>query len=109
MKLISFVSEIIFGNNFLIQQKINKVLLVLKLIFFYRKNCTSCKCPREAHEVCHEEWVSVRARLGLKGEEPNTSIVFDPREKGFAWTPPGLPAHRVSYYKLFFKKNKMKK
>ncbi|XP_078038825.1 four and a half LIM domains protein limpet isoform X4 [Augochlora pura] len=63
-----------------------------------RKNCTSCKCPREAHDVCHEEWVSVRSRLGLKGEESSSPVGFDPRTKGLAWAPPGLPAHKVDEY-----------
>ncbi|XP_034186108.2 four and a half LIM domains protein limpet isoform X5 [Osmia lignaria lignaria] len=63
-----------------------------------QKNCTSCKCPREAHDVCHEEWVSVRSRLGLKGEESSSPSVFDPRAKGLAWAPPGLPAHKVDEY-----------
>ncbi|XP_076281327.1 four and a half LIM domains protein limpet isoform X4 [Lasioglossum baleicum] len=63
-----------------------------------RKNCTSCKCPREAHDVCHEEWVSVRSRLGLKGEESSSPVGFDPRAKGLAWAPPGLPAHKVDEY-----------
>ncbi|XP_076177271.1 four and a half LIM domains protein limpet isoform X5 [Ptiloglossa arizonensis] len=62
------------------------------------KNCTSCKCPREAHDVCHEEWVSVRSRLGLKGEESLLPIGCDPREMGLAWAPPGLPAHKVEEY-----------
>lgn len=63
--------------------------------FLSRKNCTSCKCSREAHDVCHEEWVSVRSRLGLKGEESSCPVTFDPRGKGLAWAPPGLPAHKV--------------
>ncbi|OAD60539.1 hypothetical protein WN48_05056 [Eufriesea mexicana] len=63
-----------------------------------RKNCTSCKCPREAHNVCHAEWVSVKSRLGLKGEESSWPVAFDPREKGLAWAPPGLPAHKVEEY-----------
>ncbi|XP_024888422.1 prickle planar cell polarity protein 3 isoform X5 [Temnothorax curvispinosus] len=62
------------------------------------KNCTSCKCPREAHDVCHEEWVSVRSRLGLKGDESNGPIGVDPRERGLAWAPPGLPSHKVEEY-----------
>lgn len=45
--------------------------------------------------MCHEEWVSVRSRLGLKGEESSCPVAFDPREKGLAWAPPGLPAHKV--------------
>ncbi|KAL6260543.1 hypothetical protein P5V15_008065 [Pogonomyrmex californicus] len=63
-----------------------------------RKNCTSCKCPREAHDVCHEEWASVRSRLGLKGDESNGPIGVDPRERGLAWAPPGLPSHKVEEY-----------
>ncbi|XP_026671257.1 prickle planar cell polarity protein 3 isoform X5 [Ceratina calcarata] len=61
------------------------------------KNCTSCKCPREAHDVCHEEWASVRSRLGLKGEESPSQTVH-PRSMGLAWTPPGLPPHKVEEY-----------
>ncbi|XP_014467281.1 PREDICTED: zinc finger CCCH domain-containing protein 13 isoform X2 [Dinoponera quadriceps] len=64
----------------------------------WRKNCTSCKCPREAHDVCHEEWVSVRSRLGLKGDESSGPIGVDPRERGLAWVPPGLQSHRVEEY-----------
>ncbi|KAK0164585.1 hypothetical protein PV328_003197 [Microctonus aethiopoides] len=67
-------------------------------IRFIEKNCTSCKCPKEAHDVCHEEWVSVRARLGLKGDGPNNYIGFEPRERGLAWAPPGLPPNKVEEY-----------
>lgn len=67
----------------------------LRIYSTSRKNCTSCKCPREAHDVCHEEWVSVRSRLGLKGDESSGPIGVDPREKGLAWAPPGLPSHKV--------------
>lgn len=45
--------------------------------------------------MCHAEWVSVKSRLGLKGEESSWPVAFDPREKGLAWAPPGLPAHKV--------------
>ncbi|XP_015120076.1 uncharacterized protein LOC107043216 [Diachasma alloeum] len=65
----------------------------------WRKNCTSCKCPKEAHDVCHEEWVSVRARLGLKGDAgTNNYVGFEPRERGLAWAPPGLPPNKVEEY-----------
>ncbi|XP_020280385.1 prickle-like protein 3 isoform X6 [Pseudomyrmex gracilis] len=64
----------------------------------YKKNCARCKCPRENHDVCHEEWVSVRSRLGLKGDESSGPISVDPREKGLAWAPPGLPWHKVEEY-----------
>ncbi|XP_015605900.1 zinc finger protein 845 isoform X3 [Cephus cinctus] len=63
-----------------------------------RKNCTSCKCPREAHDVCHEEWVSVRARLGLKADSSGGPVPFDPRDRGLVWAPPGLPSHKVEEY-----------
>lgn len=39
--------------------------------------------------------MSVRSRLGLKGEEFSCPATFDPRGKGLAWAPPGLPAHKV--------------
>lgn len=45
--------------------------------------------------MCHEEWVSVRARLGLKGEGPNNHVGLDPRERGLAWAPPGLSPNKV--------------
>ncbi|XP_054014790.1 zinc finger CCCH domain-containing protein 13-like isoform X2 [Hylaeus anthracinus] len=64
----------------------------------WRKNCTSCKCPREAHDVCHEEWVSVRSRLGLKGDESSSPVGFDPREKGLAWAPPRISLLQVEEY-----------
>ncbi|XP_014235312.1 prickle planar cell polarity protein 3-A isoform X3 [Trichogramma pretiosum] len=63
-----------------------------------QKNCSNCKCPREAHDVCHHEWVSVRARLGLKADETPEPACFDPRDAGLAWAPPGLPLHKVEEY-----------
>lgn len=72
-----------------------------RIYFSFRKNCTSCKCPRETHDVCHEEWVSVRSRLGLKGDESSGPIGVDPRERGLAWAPPGLPSHKVNIFFYF--------
>lgn len=46
--------------------------------------------------MCHEEWVSVRSRLGLKGDDSTSPVSFHPRAVGLAWAPPGLPAHKVS-------------
>lgn len=68
---------------------------------FFRKNCTSCKCPREAHDICHEEWVSVRSRLGLKSDDSSGSVGVDLKEKGLAWAPPGLPSNKVSTLAFF--------
>jgi hypothetical protein len=63
----------------------------------FRKTCNSCKCPREAHDVYHEEWVNVRERLGFK--PPADPDRRPSREKtiseGFSWVPPGLPSHKV--------------
>ncbi|XP_023708514.1 prickle planar cell polarity protein 3 isoform X4 [Cryptotermes secundus] len=65
-----------------------------------RKTCNSCKCPREAHDVYHEEWVNVRERLGFK--PPADPDRRPSREKtiseGFSWVPPGLPSHKIEEY-----------
>ena len=53
--------------------------------------------------MCHEEWVSVRARLSLKGEDLIVPIGLDARDTSLAWAPPGLPPHKVSSAKLSIK------
>lgn len=59
-----------------------------------RKNCARCKCPKDAHDILHDEWTSVKARLGLKADDAKEPI-FEPRDAGYAWAPPGLPRHKV--------------
>ncbi|XP_069688884.1 prickle planar cell polarity protein 3-A isoform X3 [Periplaneta americana] len=65
-----------------------------------RKTCNSCKCPREAHDVYHEEWVNVRDRLGFK--PPTDPDRRSSREKsiseGFSWVPPGLPSAKIEEF-----------
>ncbi|KAL1437615.1 hypothetical protein MTO96_048763 [Rhipicephalus appendiculatus] len=36
----------------------------------WRKVCNNCKCPRESHDVYHEEFVNVRDRIGIKASDP---------------------------------------
>lgn len=65
--------------------------------FCFRKTCNSCKCPRESHEVYHEEWVNVRERLGFKPPvDPDKRVSRDrSHSEGYSWVPPGLPSHKV--------------
>lgn len=102
--------NVLLGRNYsisiylfiFIQRSIFVLLFGLFSFVSFRKNCTSCKCPREDHDVCHEEWASVRSRLGLKADESNGLPGFsDPRERGLAWAPPGLPSHKVIILILF--------
>lgn len=69
-----------------------------------RKTCQSCKCPREAHDVYHEEWVNVRERLGFR-TDPDHDVDRPghgapgskerSQAEGYSWVPPGLPSHKV--------------
>lgn len=67
-----------------------------------RKTCHSCKCPREAHDVYHEEWVNVRERLGFRldvdqdPDKPTRGSKERSQAEGYSWVPPGLPSHKVS-------------
>ncbi|XP_033231869.1 zinc finger protein 845 isoform X2 [Belonocnema kinseyi] len=63
-----------------------------------RKNCTSCNCARADHGVCHEEWASVQARLGLKGGDILKQIRFNTGDRNLVWAPPGLPPDKVEEY-----------
>ncbi|XP_046980770.1 uncharacterized protein LOC124545856 [Schistocerca americana] len=64
----------------------------------WRKTCSSCKCPRDAHDVYHEEWVNVRERLGFKPDrlEPRDRSMSD----GYCWVPPGL--HSTQQIEKYF-------
>lgn len=61
-----------------------------------RKTCHSCKCPREAHDVYHEEWVNVRERLGFRPDPERRGSKEKSQAEGYSWVPPGLPSHKVS-------------
>ncbi|KAE8737532.1 hypothetical protein FOCC_FOCC017004, partial [Frankliniella occidentalis] len=78
-----------------------------------RKTCQSCKCPREAHDVYHEEWVNVCERLGfrtdldqdgaeraggLKGNPGARSTKERAQAEGYSWVPPGLASHKIAEY-----------
>nr|XP_018910458.1 PREDICTED: prickle-like protein 3 isoform X2 [Bemisia tabaci] len=65
-----------------------------------RKTCNSCKCPRESHNVYHEEWVNVRERIGFKtpanGDRlPSKELCLN---EGYSWVPPGLPSNKIKQY-----------
>ncbi|XP_071455620.1 prickle planar cell polarity protein 3 isoform X4 [Hetaerina americana] len=85
-----------------------------------RKTCASCKCPREAHDVYHEEWVNVRERLGLRkedggegggsgagGRRQRTPSRERSMNQGYSWVPPGLPPDKVEEYFKQLPQNKI--
>lgn len=57
-------------------------------VLFLRKTCQACKCPRENHEIYHEQLQNVRERLGYKIDSKTSQI--EPKKLGFTWTPPGI-------------------
>uniref|UniRef100_T1J1G8 LIM zinc-binding domain-containing protein n=1 Tax=Strigamia maritima TaxID=126957 RepID=T1J1G8_STRMM len=63
----------------------------------WRKVCSNCKCPREAHDVYHEEFVNVRERIGFKCHpDPNRRPSKErSRQEGYSWIPPGLDSDKV--------------
>uniref|UniRef100_A0A0K8TEX0 Four and a half LIM domains protein 2 n=1 Tax=Lygus hesperus TaxID=30085 RepID=A0A0K8TEX0_LYGHE len=64
----------------------------------WRKTCNSCKCPRESHDVFHEEWVNVRERLGIGQDQDKWGSRDRVISQGLAWAPPGLPPYKVDQY-----------
>lgn len=56
--------------------------------FSPRKTCQACKCPRENHEIYHEQLLNVKERLGFKIDSKTSQI--EPKKLGFTWTPPGI-------------------
>jgi hypothetical protein len=70
--------------------------------FRFRKHCTACKCPRDAHDVIHQESVNVKDRLGLKESQLQTPSIMVMDIKGrptstdiYAWIPAGMSPDRV--------------
>lgn len=53
-----------------------------------RKTCQACKCPRENHEIYHEQLQNVKERLGFKIDSKTSQI--DAKKLGYTWTPPGV-------------------
>ncbi|KAL7048974.1 hypothetical protein ACKWTF_003557 [Chironomus riparius] len=53
-----------------------------------RKTCQACKCPRENHEIYHEQLQNVKERLGFKIDSKTSQI--DAKKLGYTWTPPGI-------------------
>lgn len=56
----------------------------------WRKTCQACKCPRENHDVYHEQLRNVKERLGYKIDSKTSQIEPNPQKLGYAWTPPGI-------------------
>ncbi|XP_039293877.1 prickle planar cell polarity protein 3 isoform X6 [Nilaparvata lugens] len=65
-----------------------------------RKTCNSCKCPREDHEVYHDEWINVQERLGFKpSQDPEKRNSRDRcLQEGYSWVPPGLSSRKIEQY-----------
>ncbi|XP_075232744.1 four and a half LIM domains protein limpet isoform X8 [Lycorma delicatula] len=65
-----------------------------------RKTCNSCKCPREDHEVYHDEWVNVQERLGFKASQDSEKRSCKDRcvLEGYTWVPPGLSSRKIEQY-----------
>lgn len=63
----------------------------------WRKTCQACKCPRENHQIYHEQLQNVKDRLGLKTDTKTSQI--EPKKLGYAWTPPGiLTSNKIQRY-----------
>ncbi|GJQ70359.1 hypothetical protein Trydic_g22792 [Trypoxylus dichotomus] len=56
----------------------------------WRKDCKSCKCARDNHEIIAEQGAKIR--LGLSTNQ-DTGI-SDPRSLGYSFVPPGLTTAR---------------
>ncbi|XP_043215188.1 prickle planar cell polarity protein 3-like isoform X2 [Amphibalanus amphitrite] len=66
----------------------------------WRKICANCKCDRESHDLCQEDWVNVRDRLGFTGVlEPDKRVSKDRAfQQGYSWVPPGLSREKIEEY-----------
>ncbi|XP_023240313.1 prickle planar cell polarity protein 3-A-like isoform X1 [Centruroides sculpturatus] len=75
----------------------------------WRTICNNCKCPRETHDLYHEEFVIVRNRIGLKNPQDPNKVVSKRRtlEEGYSWIPPGLNSEKVEEYFLQLPKDKI--
>ncbi|RWS27718.1 four and a half LIM domains protein 2-like isoform X2 [Leptotrombidium deliense] len=77
------------------------------------KVCNNCKCPRESHDIYHEEYVDVRNRIGLKATTTTASNSGDCRDKssqqGYSWVPPGITSDKVEVYFRKFPEEKVPK
>ncbi|CAN7982529.1 unnamed protein product, partial [Ixodes pacificus] len=62
------------------------------------KVCNNCKCPRESHDVYHEEFVNVRDRIGIKPDPSNQTSKEKTLQEGYSWVPPGLSSAKIEEY-----------
>lgn len=65
-----------------------KLLILINYFGVFRKTCQVCKCPRENHEIYHEQLQNVKDRLGIKLDSKTSQT--EPRKLGFTWAPPGI-------------------
>ncbi|XKL61214.1 hypothetical protein PGB90_008271 [Kerria lacca] len=63
-----------------------------------RKTCNNCKCPKEAHDIYHREWVNVNDRLGFKSLESEKVSSRQHLLEGYTWVPPGISSHKIEQY-----------
>ncbi|KAG8198196.1 hypothetical protein JTE90_015294 [Oedothorax gibbosus] len=69
----------------------------------WRTVCTHCKCPRELHDVCHEEFVNVCDRIGFQpSPEPSRHPISKEKtlSEGYSWVPPGISSQKIDDYFL---------
>ncbi|XP_064489395.1 prickle planar cell polarity protein 3-A-like isoform X3 [Ornithodoros turicata] len=64
----------------------------------WRKVCNNCKCPRESHDVYHEEFVNVRDRIGIKCDPSKHISKEKTLREGYSWVPPGLSSSKIEEY-----------
>jgi hypothetical protein len=77
----------------------------------WRNICRHCKCPRNVHDLCHNDFVDVRQQLGL-GPPPDPQLVADrdtAYQFGYTWVPPGLTRNKVNEYMQQLDNNKIPK
>ena len=70
------------------------------IMYYFRTVCNNCKCPREAHDVCHEEFVNVCDRIGFQpSPEPSRHPISKEKtlSEGYSWVPPGLSSYKVMF------------
>lgn len=77
----------------------------------WRNICQHCKCPRELHDLYHEDFVNIRDRIGWGS--PTDAALQVNREKtlnmGYTWVPTGLSKEKVEEYMQQLDNNKIPK
>ncbi|XP_074640636.1 testin-like [Tubulanus polymorphus] len=76
----------------------------------WRNICQSCKCPREVHDVYHEDYVNIRDRLGWQREGDTKSRRISQEQildYGYTWVPPGISKFKIDEYMEQLPNNKI--